>query len=248
MMPILLDVQQRYLTTKSRSENARDVERCLAAVDKAAAEHNRVLELHHPGIGDEFKTKPAIHELADGVLLVAFVIQTKLINTKKDPDDNAYDVADCLQAAVHALAECNLILLEHHPWLPDLYDSGVRYITDPLAWKFQTLKSIPTIKQQGGSDCKCLTGWRLAHKWRAEQKPKPYGFGKRLSRCKIYWRIIPPERMRNMLPEDILKRVPADGMIAPGRLFHALMRSPDGPNGYTNPDGDVEDMSRYLGM
>jgi hypothetical protein len=248
MMPILLDVPQRYFTSKSRVDNERDVERCLAAVDKAAAEHNRVLALHHPDIQDATKTKPAIHELPGGILLAACVIQTGLINTKPDPDDNAYDVADCLQAFVHALAECNTILLEHHPWLPELYEAGVRYVPDPNAWKMQTLKSIPTIKSQGGSDCKCLTGWWLAHRWRLEEQPKPVGFGERLSRCKIFWRFIEPNKLRNMLPAEILAQIPADGIVNPGRLFHALGRRPDGPNGYTTPDGEVEDMSRYLGM
>jgi hypothetical protein len=248
MMPILLDVPARYFTAKTREQNERDVERCLAAADAAAAEHNRVLALHHPTAPESAKTRPAVHELPGGIVLVAWVIRTDLINTKPSADDNAYDVADCLQAAVHALAECNLILLEHHPWLPELYKAGVRYRTDPNAWRMQTLKSIPTIKKQGGTDCKCLTGWWLAHNWRREQKPAPVGFGKRLSRCKVYWRIIPPAKMRGMLPREILSRMPADGIIGPGRLFHALGRQPDGPNGYTNPDGDVHDMSRYLGM
>ena len=258
MMPVLLDVQTRYIRNKSPSENHRDVERCLAAVDKAAAEHNRVLREHFPQASKDLLASPIIHEspAMPGIMLVGLNLQSQFI-TSKSPDENAYDMAAILQAATHALAEHNLVLLEHWPALPDLYDANVKYKTDPNAWMVQTLKSIPTIKEQGGSDCKNLVGWRLAHMWRDELAR----LGRRLSRCKIYWRFLKPDQMLRSLPVPVLDRMlpnwrnldartlyDAIAQFPPGRLFHAEMRKPDSPTGYTTPDGEVEDMSRYLGM
>lgn len=258
MMPVLLDVQKRLIRNKSPADNKRDIERCLAAADNAAAEHNRVLKEHFPQAGKELFAKPIVREPATmpGIMLVQLNLQSQFI-TAKSPDENAYDMAGILQAATHALGEHNLVLLEHWPQIPDLYEAGVRYKTDPNAWMVQTLKSIPTIKQQGGSDCKNLVGWRLAHKWRDELKR----LGKKLSRCKIYWRFLKPDQMLRSLPVSVLDRMmpawrevdaqtllSAIAQLPPGRLFHAEMRTPDSPYGYTTPDGDVEDMSRYLGM
>jgi hypothetical protein len=250
MMPILLDVQKRLLAKKSPAENAKDVQKVLDAADHAAAVHNRVLRTHVPNAPDSALSRVRVHEPpGQGILFVWLTIASDLMHTKS-PDENACDVAECLQAAVHAAAEHNRLLLEHHPWLPDVYELGVRYIVDPNAWRIQTLKSIPLIKQQGGSDCKNLVAAQLGHMWRAELLAPPQGFGKRMSRCKIYWRIIEGDKLTNMLPPEMLEQLPADGPIRPGRLFHAEMRKPDKPYpiGYSTPDGEVEDMSRYLGM
>lgn len=250
MMPILLDVQKRLLTKKSPAQNAKDIEKILAAVRNATDVHNRVLRTHVPNPPERALSRMYTSEPpGQGVMFVWMAIATPLMRTKS-PNQNAMDVAECLQAAVHAAAEHNRLLLDHLPWLPDLYDAGVRFLADPNAWKIQTLKSIPLIKQQGGSDCKNLAAWRLAHLWRDEEQPPPKGFGKRMSRCKIYWRMVDPRKIKHMLPADIRAALPEEGPIPAGRLFHAEVRKPDQPYpiGYSDPDGDVEDMSRYLGM
>lgn len=174
-------------------------------------------------------------------------IQTRMI-TRKDADSNALDVARVLQALVHAQAEHNLVLLEHHPGIQPLYKSGVRYIADPTAWTYQFVQSIPLVARQGGSDCKNLVAWELAFKWRDELQPPPTGFGQRMSRCKIYWRVVPPGKLIHQLPPEILAQ--AQGPILAGRVFHAELRSPDQPYpiGYSTPDGIVDDPSRMLGM
>lgn len=250
MMPILFDVQCRYIARKTASENAADVKRCVAAIQKAAATHDRFLAEHWPHGLDKYKARPKFTQLPGGIILGKFGIQTGLLNRKPTPDENAYDVAGCLQACVHALAEINLVMLEHNPELPGLYDSGVRYLTDPNAWRAQTMKSIPTVLEQGGTDCKNLAGYELAFKWLAELPPPPLGFGQRMSRGKIYWRFLEDDKLRKQLPADILAQLPAQGPIPAGRLFHAETRSPDQPwpRGYTTPDGEVTDQSRLLGM
>jgi len=250
MMPILFDVQSQLITSKSASENVADVKRCVAAIQQAAATHDRFLAEHWPNGDPKYKAQPKFTQLPGGVIIGKFGIQTGLMRRKPTPDDNAYDVAGCLQACVHALALINLILLQHHPQLPGLYDSGIRYQTDPNAWKAQTMKSIPTVLEQGGTDCKNLDGYELAFKWREELLPPPMGFGCRMSRAKIYWRFLENDRLRKQLPADILASLPAQGPIPQGRLFHAQMRSPDQPwpRGYTTPDGEVTDQSRLLGM
>jgi hypothetical protein len=246
MMPVLMDQQDGLISRKSPAANQRDRERLRKAAQDAVRWHNHVIHEHGATAADD--SHLVERQLPDsGVTLIGWPIRSDLIRSD-DPKKDAYDLASCLQAAVHAAAEHNLVLLEHWPWLPDLYQAHVRYISDPNAWQIQTLKSIPLVKEQGGSDCKNLAAYRLAHKWRDELQPEPKGFGKRMSRCKIYCRFIPPEVMRNLLPAEMRATLPDDAVIGPGRLFHAEVRSPDSPQGYTTPDGIVEDMSRYLGM
>jgi len=163
-------------------------------------------------------------------MLVVLDVQTQLIPSQ-------YDVARCLSAMVHAAAEHNLVLLEHHPETPRLLDTALRFVPEPPSQGYETIKSIPLVIRANGGDCAHWAAWRLAENWRDELATH----GKRLSNCKVYWRdrcgrcnrVITanePTCLRCGLPLSA-------GNIK--REYHAELR---------NADGTVEDTSRLLGM
>lgn len=189
---------------------------------------------------------------------VVLDLRADQVQSKADPDDNNYDFARCLAAAVHAQAEHNLVILEHHPDIRPLYETGLHYVIEP--GQPMVLKSLITVAEDGGSDCKNLVAWRLAERWRDELKPPPVGYGRRMSSCKVYWRT--PIRVIGINePQPRPMPCPVCGQmmrvtyraLAPGtpiinRNFHAEMRLPELlPDGTRNPE-TVEDTSRYLGM
>jgi hypothetical protein len=163
-------------------------------------------------------------------MLVVLDVQTRLIPSQ-------YDVARCLSAMVHAAAEHNLVLLEHHPETPRLLDTALRFVSESPNQGYETIKSIPLVIEANGGDCAHWAAWRLAENWRDELREK----GKRLSNCKVYWR----DRCGrcNRVVDDTMPRCPRCGLpLMPGtikREYHAEVR---------NPDGTVEDTSRLLGM
>lgn len=162
-------------------------------------------------------------------MLVVLDVRTELISDE-------YDVARCLAAAVHAAAEHNLVLLEHHPETPRLLDTALRFVPEPAGQPFETIKSIPLVILANGGDCAHWAAWRLAENWRDELAK----YGKRLSNCKVYWR----DRCGscNGIVNKPLWRCKRCGRSLLGnvkREYHAELR---------NPDGSVEDTSRLLGM
>lgn len=166
-------------------------------------------------------------------MLVVLDVQTDLIPSE-------YDVARCLAAMVHAAAEHNLVLLEHHPGTPRLLDTALRFVPEPSGQGFETIKSIPAVIRSGGGDCAHWAAWRLAENWFDELRSK----GKRLSNCKVYWRNRCGNCNRVLELEKLIRnpRCPRCGVWLPGnvkREYHAELR---------NPDGTVEDTSRLLGM
>jgi len=180
------------------------------------------------------------------------------VSSKPNQEDNDRDFARCLAALVHAEAEHCLVILEHHPDIKGLYETGLKYVTEPA--QPLIIKSIPTIAEEGGSDCKNLVAWRLAELWREEMKLPPVGYGRRMSHCKVYWRtpisiIGINGKRRPPMPCPVCRQmmIPALPNLPPGtpvrnRNFHAQIRLPEFlPNGQPNPE-TVEDTSRYLGM
>jgi hypothetical protein len=163
-------------------------------------------------------------------MLVVLDVQTQLIPSQ-------YDVARCLSAMVHAAAEHNLVLLEHHPHTPRLLDTALRFVPEPPGQGYETIKSIPLVIAANGGDCAHWAAWRLAENWRDELRDK----GKRLSNCKVYWRDR-CGRCNQIVNPPAQWRCPRCGLVLPGntkREYHAEVR---------NPDGTVEDTSRLLGM
>jgi len=162
-------------------------------------------------------------------VLVVLDVQTQMIPVKRD-------VARCLAAYVHAAAEHNLVLLEHHPETPRLLDTPLRFVAEPPDQGYETIKSIPLVIQNNGGDCAMWAAWRLAENWRDELRQ----YGKRLSNAKIYWR----DRCKTCLliaaEEDWNCRRCGRSLLGnTQRLYHAEIR---------NKDGVVEDTSRLLGM
>jgi hypothetical protein len=162
-------------------------------------------------------------------VLVVLDVQTQMISNQRD-------VARCLAAYVHAAAEHNLVLLEHHPSTPRLLDTGLRFKSEPADQPYETIKSIPLVIQDNGGDCAMWAAWRLAENWRDELAK----LGRRYSRCKVYWR----ERCRRCnqiaTPEDWICHRCGAGLIGQTtREYHAELR---------DKDGQVEDTSRLLGM
>jgi len=162
-------------------------------------------------------------------VLVVLDVQTQMI-------PNQRDVARCLAAYVHAAAEHNLVLLEHHPDTPRLLTTPLRFQAEPANQGYETIKSIPLVIQANGGDCAMWAAWRLAENWFDELRK----YGKRFSRCKVYWRdrcvvcnqIVQPENWS----------CPRCGIWLIGntkREYHAELR---------DKDGQVEDTSRLLGM
>jgi hypothetical protein len=189
---------------------------------------------------------------------VVLDLRPEWVQSKPNRDDNNYDFARCLAAAVHAQAEHCLVILEHHPDIRPLYETGLKYVIEP--GQPMVLKSIPTIAEDGGSDCKNLVAWRLAELWRDEMKKPPVGYGRRISHCKVYWRepitvigINQPEPRPLPCPVchrlmTVTYRPMPPGTPVVNRNFHAQIRLPELlPNGARNPE-TVEDTSRYLGM
>lgn len=150
-------------------------------------------------------------------------------------------VARALSACVHAAAEHNLVLLEHHPETPALYDYAkqgrIRYLSEPQGSAYETVRSIPLIIQEGGGDCAHLSGWRLAELWRDDLRQQ----GRRIANCKVYCRHFCPDKRckARVDPDDHYCRNCGKPFLRPSRMFHAEVR---------RADGDVEDPSRMMGM
>lgn len=162
-------------------------------------------------------------------MLVVLDVRTEMIPRE-------LDVARCLAAYVHAAAEHNLVLLEHHPETPRLLTTALRFVSEPAGQPFETIKSIPLVIRANGGDCAHWAAWRLAENWFDELKQ----FGKKLSNCKVYWR----DRCSrcNQIVNTPIWQCPRCGLYLPGNIkreYHAEVR---------NPDGTVEDTSRLLGM
>ena len=68
--------------------------------------------------------------------------------------------AKALNIFVRALCAYDVLWLERHPEAPDLYNSGVRYRTQPLG--VERFKPVPLILAQGNADCDQLAPWRAA--------------------------------------------------------------------------------------
>lgn len=135
-----------------------------------------------------------------------------------------YDLGECLAYLAECQARVNLLWLKRHPGARLMYETGIRYKFEPA--QPITMKGIPTIVANGGSDCKNLVAWRLAELWRDELLLPPIGYGRQMSSLKTYWKSYSPT----------------------SRIFHAEIRLPTLlPNGKPNPE-TVEDPSRFLGM
>jgi hypothetical protein len=164
------------------------------------------------------------------MLIVVLDVRTEMIGDE-------YDVARCLAAIVHAAAEHNLVLLEHHPNTPRLLDTALRFVPEPSTQGFETIKSIPAVIESGGGDCAHWTAWRLAENWRDELRK----YGKRYSNCKVYWRDH-CARCNQIVDPKLTWHCPRCGQPLLGnvrREYHGQLR---------NRDGTVEDTSRLLGM
>ena len=162
-------------------------------------------------------------------MLVVLDVQTHMIPNRRD-------VARCLAAYVHAAAEHNLVLLEHHPETPSLFDTNLRFVPEPVEQPYETIKSIPLVILSNGGDCAHWAAWRLAENWRSELKSD----GRRISNAKIYWR--DHCKACNSIARETdwtCARCGANLVGNVKREYHAEIR---GPNGI------VEDPSRLLGM
>lgn len=161
-------------------------------------------------------------------MLVVLDVRTEMIGDE-------YDIARVLAAYVHAAAEHNLVLLEHHPGTPRLLDTALRFVPEPE--KLESIKSIPWIIESGGTDCASWTAWRLAENWLDELRQ----FKKRFSNAKVYWRDR-CKRCNQIVDPRTTAICPRCGQFLPGNIrreFHAQLR---------NRNGIVEDTSRLLGM
>ena len=162
-------------------------------------------------------------------MLVVLDVRTEMIPVKRD-------VARCLAAYVHAAAEHNLVLLEHHPNTPHLLDTPLRFVPEPPDQGYETIKSIPLVIQANGGDCAMWAAWRIAENWRDELAK----YGKRYTNCKVYWRDRCPHC--GTIAQETDWRCTRCGTYLVGntaREYHAEIR---------DKDGKVEDTSRLLGM
>jgi hypothetical protein len=66
-----------------------------------------------------------------------------------------------LQPWVFALAAWNCDWLKRHPETPSLYQSGVRYKSDPIG-SAEDFRPIPRVLSMGCGDCDDLAAWRVA--------------------------------------------------------------------------------------
>jgi hypothetical protein len=148
-------------------------------------------------------------------------------------------VARALAATVHAAAEHNLVLLENHPQTPTLFDCAqkgtIYYQDEPQGSAYETVRSIPLMIQLGGGDCAHLTAWRLAELWRDDLKK----FRQRRANCKVYWRSHCPYCRGRVQDGAVWCASCGRGFPRPARMFHAEVR---------RADGEVEDLSRMMGM
>lgn len=162
-------------------------------------------------------------------MLVVLDVQTQMIPNRRD-------VARCLAALVHAAAEHNLVLLEHHPGTPRLLDTPLRFVAEPSTQLYETIKSIPEVIKANGGDCAMWAAWRIAENWRDELRQ----FGHRYSRCKVYWRDRCPRCNNIALDQDWkCSRCGTNLVGTTRREYHAEIR---------DKNGEVEDTSRLLGM
>lgn len=162
-------------------------------------------------------------------MLVVLDVQTQMIPNRRD-------VARCLAAYVHAAAEHNLVLLEHHPDTPLLLNTPLRFVAEPSTQPYETIKSIPLVIQANGGDCAMWAAWRIAENWRDELRK----FGRRYSNCKVYWRDRCPHCNAIALDVDwACRRCGVNLVGTTRREYHAEIR---------DKDGVVEDTSRLLGM
>lgn len=67
---------------------------------------------------------------------------------------------DIVLLLIKALVYANLVYLTTHPNAPKLYESGVRYIREPLGTEY--FQNIPSVMKTGGADCEDLASWRVA--------------------------------------------------------------------------------------
>ena len=78
-------------------------------------------------------------------------------------DDRTSEVTwseDIVKLLLKILVYANLIYLRAHPNAPKLYQSGVRYIREPLGVEY--FQNVPSILRTGGADCEDLASWRVA--------------------------------------------------------------------------------------
>lgn len=162
-------------------------------------------------------------------MLVVLDVQTRMIRDQRD-------VARCLSAYVHAAAEHNLVLLEHHPNTPRLLTTALRFRAEPADQPYETIKSIPLVIRDNGGDCAHWAAWRLAENWLDELKE----FGRRWSNCKVYWRDRCGRCNQIVQEQDwTCPRCRQWLLGATKREYHAEVR---------DKNGQVEDTSRLLGM
>lgn len=148
------------------------------------------------------------------------------------------DVARALSATVHAAAEHNLVLLENHPQTPRILDCAragtLRYLSD-LPGMPERVRSIPLLIKAGGGDCAELSAWRVAELWQEDLSQR----GQRIATCKVYWRCACPYCKGPVVTEEYHCKNCMRTFLKPKRTFHAEVR---------RSDGEVEDLSRLMGM
>lgn len=63
---------------------------------------------------------------------------------------------------VEALARIDAVWLSAHPETPDLYSSGVRYVSRGLGYCGDDWRDVPEVLREGNGVCEDLSAWRIA--------------------------------------------------------------------------------------
>ena len=124
----------------------------------------------------------------------------------------------CARELLRAVVKINELLLTWKPKIPLLYNSGVRYQSEPNAGKYEDFANCQETLARGWGDCDDLAAWRAAEIRVRERRPAD---------ILIYWR---PKGEKGALWHVQVRHWPS-------------MR--DKLNGGL---GEVEDPSRLLGM
>lgn len=130
-----------------------------------------------------------------------------------------------LNIFVRALCAYDVLWLQRHPETPNVYESGVRYSTQPLG--VERFKPIPLILAQGTADCDQLAPWRAAE-LRVRHGVRALPEVKQMGRALFHVFVRLPNGKAEDISAHLGMKVP-ERLAAAGRMLLGKQRTPHAP-------------------